>query len=135
MKRERLRRELFQTPSRRQNDECKVNEESDLCKPKPKQVNLSDTGVQTDISGDFSNEFDGTGRRFIDFVSEEAFKDNNEKVLFYTDLPSYFILMTVLNFVKDYIVITPTSSLSKFQPFVMTLMKLRLSLLNQDLGY
>ena len=42
--------------------------------------------------------------------------------------------MTVFNFVKDYIVITPTSLLSKFQQFVMTLMKLRLSLLNQDLG-
>ena len=135
LKRESLRKELFETPSKKQKDECTVSEESDFCKPKPKQVNLSDTGVQTDISGDFSNEFDGTGRRFIDSVSEEAFKDNNEKVLFYTGLPSYFILMTVFNFVKDYIVITPTSSLSKFQQFVMTLMKLRLSLLNQDLGY
>ena len=95
MKRERLRRELFQTPSRRQNDECKVNEESDLCKPKPKQGNLSDTGVKTDTSGDFSNEFDGTGRRFIESVSEEAFKDNNEESLFYTGLPSYFNFMTV----------------------------------------
>ena len=46
-------------------DECTVSEESGFCKPKPKQVNLSDTGVQTDISGDFSNEFDGTGRRFM----------------------------------------------------------------------
>ena len=44
-------------------DDCKVSEESDLCKPKPKQGNLTDT----DISGDFSNEFDGTGRRFIEF--------------------------------------------------------------------
>ena len=135
LKRESLRKELFETPSKKQKDECTVSEESDFCKPMPKQVNLSDTGIQTDFSGDFSNEFDGTGRRFIDSVSEEAFKDNNEKVLFYTGLPSYFILMTVFNFVKDYIVITPTSSLSKFQQFVMTLMKLRLSLLNQDLGY
>ena len=128
MKKESLRKELFETLSKRQKDECKVSEKSDLCKPKPKQGNLSDTGVQTDISDNFSNDFDGTGRRFIESVSEEAFKDNN-------GLKSYFILMTVFNFVEDYIVITPTSSLGKFQQFAMTLKKLRLSLLNQDLGY
>ena len=72
----------------------------------------------------FANDCDGTDRRFIESVSEEAFKDNN-------GLKSYFILMTVFNFVKDYIVITPTSSLGKFQQFAMTLMKLRLSLLNK----
>ena len=95
LKRESLRKELFRTPSKRQTDECKLSKESDLCKPMAKQGNLSDIGVQTDISGDFSNEFDGTGRRFIESVSKEAFKHNNLKVLFYTGLPSYFILTTV----------------------------------------
>ena len=105
--------------------------DSNSCKPKPEQANASNIAVQTDI--DF--EFNGSGKRSPDFISEEAFKDNDEKVLFYTGLPTYAILMTVFSHVKDNIIVTSTSSLTKFQQFLMVLMKLRLGLLNQDLGY
>ena len=81
---------------------------SDSCNPKPEQANTSNVAVQTDI--DF--EFNGSGKRVPDFISEEAFKDNDEMVLFYTGLPTYAILMTVFNHVKDNIIFTSTSSLT-----------------------
>ena len=105
--------------------------DSNSCKPKPEQANASNVAVQTDI--DF--EFNGSGKRSPDFISEEAFKDNDEKVLFYNGLPTYAILMTVFSHVKNNIIVTSTSSLTKFQQFLMVLMKLRLGLLSQDLGY
>ena len=66
--------------------------------------------------------------------SVDALKSDDQKVKFYTGLPSFFILMSVFNLVS----INSHSDkfvLSKFEEFMITLMKLRLSLFNQDLGY
>ena len=131
LKRESLRKELFETLPVKMPESEVSEDSSDSCKPKPEQANTSSVAVQKDI--DF--EFNGSGKRFLDLISEEAFKDNDEEVLFYTGLPSYAIRMTVFNHVKDNIIVASTSSLTKFQQFVMVLMKLRLGLLNQDLGY
>ena len=132
LERESLRKELFETPPVKKHKEPEVSEsDSNSCKPKPEQANASNVAVQTDI--DF--EFNGSGKRSPDFISEEAFKDNDEKVFFYTGLPTYAIFMTVFSHVKDNIIVTSTSSLTKFQQFLMVLMNLRLGLLNQDFGY
>ena len=62
------------------------------------------------------------------------FFDSDDKVLFYTGLPSYEILMVVLEHVSPFVA-RKTLSLDRFQEFVMVLMKLRLNVPLQDLAY
>ena len=69
--------------------------------------------------------------------SQDAFKDDDQKVNFYTGLPSFQILMIIFNFVSPHVKhgSSETHALSKFEEFVATLMKLRLGLFDQDLAY
>lgn len=71
------------------------------------------------------NEYQAPGEHF--FKSEE-------KVRFYTGLPSYDILLILLEHIEPHVSRT-CQSLSRFQEFVMVLMKLRLNVPFQDLGY
>ena len=68
-------------------------------------------------------------------LDEEYFRGNDEKVKFYTGLPSFVCLMIVFEFVSSDISVTGRSVLTKFQQVVMTLMRLRLNLSVQDLSY
>ena len=67
--------------------------------------------------------------------TEGSLKDNDVKVKFYTGLPSYAVLLLVFKFVSASINLHHRSALSNFQQFCMTLMKLRLNLFDQDIGY
>jgi hypothetical protein len=66
-------------------------------------------------------------------VCPDTFKDE-EKVKHYTGL-CYTVLMALFTFLEPYISHTSRSSLTKFQKLVLVLMKLRLNLGTQDLGY
>ena len=68
-------------------------------------------------------------------LNEDSFKDNDEKVLFYTGLPKFALMMTVFHFLESFINTTARTSLSKFQQFLLTMMRLRLNLPLCDLGY
>ena len=69
------------------------------------------------------------------FLNEDSFKDNDEKVLFYTGLSKFALMMTVFHFLESFINTTARTSLSKFQQFLLTMMRLRLNLQLCDLGY
>ena len=62
------------------------------------------------------------------------FFNSDEKVRFYTGLPSSEILMVVFDHVSPYVT-RKTQSLDRFQELVMVLMKLRLNVPFQDLAY
>ena len=64
----------------------------------------------------------------------EEYFDTNDKVRFYTGLPSLDVLKATLEFVEPYIK-RKSKTLSVFQEFVMVLMKLRLNVPQQDLAY
>ena len=68
-------------------------------------------------------------------LGEHSFKDDDNKVRYYTGLPCFATLMTIFNFVAPYISETKRTALSKFEEFVMVLMKLRLNLYDQDLAF
>lgn len=68
-------------------------------------------------------------------LDEDYFSGSDDKVKFYTGLPSFVCLMIVFDFVSDGISVSVRSVLSKFQQVVLTLMKLRLNLPVQDLAY
>ena len=69
------------------------------------------------------------------WLNEESLKDDNIKVKFYTGLPSFNILMTVFSYISAHVINGPRPSLTKFQQFLMVLVKLRLNLATQDIAY
>ena len=65
----------------------------------------------------------------------EWFEGKNEKVLFYTGLPNFEILMTLFNFLVVVLKQPVNSALTQFQEFSLTPMRLRLNLTLTDLAY
>ena len=93
--------------------ECIVNLEEECCNLRSEKQQLSESIMKTA----FTQES----------MSPEA------KVQFYTGLPSFSTLMAVFNFVAPFVPHTAHSVLPQFQQFMMTLMKLCLNLLDQDI--
>ena len=67
-------------------------------------------------------------------AADREYFSADDKVRFYTGLPSYKVLIATLNHVAPH-VNRRTKSLDLFQEFVMVLMKLRLNVPFQDLAY
>lgn len=68
-------------------------------------------------------------------LDESEFRDNNEKVLFYTGLPSWNLLYCIYIFVLPYLSQSAKCTLSPFQRLMLTLIRLRLNLSGKDLAY
>jgi len=68
-------------------------------------------------------------------LAEDGFKDNEVKTKFYTGLQNYLLLMCVFNLLIPKLKTTSANALSQFQEYVMVLMRLKLNLPLQDLGY
>jgi hypothetical protein len=68
-------------------------------------------------------------------ISEAEFKENGSKTKFYTGLPTFKVLMHVFSLVSCKIETSHRNNLSKFQEFLIVMMRLRLGLLEQDLAY
>lgn len=67
--------------------------------------------------------------------NEEGFKNNDDKVCFYTGLPGWEAFLVLLKFLEPCLSTGGRKSLTAFQQVLMTLMRLRLNLLGQDLAY
>lgn len=68
-------------------------------------------------------------------LSEEAFKEDDEKVRYYTGMHTFNVFQVVYDIAAPYITETPRSSLNKFQQLLLTFMRLRLNLDFHDLAY
>lgn len=68
-------------------------------------------------------------------LNEDAFKDDDEKVLFYTGLPTWKLLLCLYNFVSGFLSQSSRCMLSPFQRLILTLMRMRLNLSGKDLAY
>ena len=68
-------------------------------------------------------------------TSQEELEKDDKKVVFYTGLPSYAVLLLVFNMVSSQVAGGVRNALSPFQELIMFLMKLRLNLCLQDLAY
>ena len=67
-------------------------------------------------------------------LTETFLQCNGDAIKFYAGLPSYSLLKTVFDFVSP-LDKHRNSALPLFQQFLMTLVKLRLNLCDQDLAY
>ena len=65
--------------------------------------------------------------------NEASFKDNDEKVLFFTGLSTWELFHVSFQYVKPQL--KQHSILTPFQQLIITLMRLRLGLSDQDLAY
>ena len=107
--------------------------------------NTVSVGIQTDMTANDICALETDYQQRVKEISEirgakgypdkENLKDNDKLLRFYTGLTSFTVLMAVFNLVSAAIPDSPTSKLSKFDAFVLTLMKLRHNLSNYDLGF
>uniref|UniRef100_A0A8C5GX67 Uncharacterized LOC114473450 n=1 Tax=Gouania willdenowi TaxID=441366 RepID=A0A8C5GX67_GOUWI len=61
-------------------------------------------------------------------VTPDAFKDNDEKVKYFTGLPNFLVLMSVFKFVSASLKQNERTSFCEFQQLIMTFMRLRLNM-------
>ena len=103
-----------------------------------------DVGTETDVSflslerecyalREEKHELYGTIESFR--MSIESFESDKKRLKFYTGLDSIHAVKAIFNLIAPAIEDHHLSSLLKFNQFLMVLMKLRLNLTDQDLGY
>ena len=68
-------------------------------------------------------------------LTQQSLLNDDKKVLYYTGLPSYSVLQSVFSLVVKGIPDSCDSGLSIFNQFLITLMRLRLDLGEQELTY
>ena len=68
-------------------------------------------------------------------LDEESFRDNDEKVCFFTGIPKWEVLLVLLTYLKPQLSTASWRTLTPFQQLLLTLMQLRLNLSGQDLAY
>ena len=98
-------------------------------------VTTASTGTQTELSLIDIEILENcaTSKPIEESISRESFEKDADKLKFYTGLPAITVFMAVLNLISPGLVLR--SNLTKFQQLLLTLMRLRLNLSVQDLGY
>ena len=98
-------------------------------------VTTASTGTQTELSLIDLEILENcaTSTPIEESISPESFEKDADKLKFYTGLPAIAVFMAVINLISPGLVLR--SYLTKFQQLLLTLMRLRLNLSVQDLGY
>lgn len=97
---------------------------------------MEDLVRMEDALNHYTSELSDLRKKALDTeFSPETFENNEEKAKFYTGLPNFLVLMQVFRLCEPYITSTSLSALSKFEQFILVLIRLRLNLPLQDLAY
>ena len=102
--------------------------------PPEKEATTQTEGPEQNEAGSQTEEFDYMFRPAGYQAPDQEHFDSDAKVRFYTGLPSYEVLMVVFEHVSSHFS-RQTQNLSRFQEFVMVLIKLRLNVPLQELVY
>ena len=96
---------------------------------------------QTEITNDYITSLDMENTSLkeklkLSSLNEEFFREDNDKVSFYTGLPNWEILLYLFNFIKNSSPELKSSRgiLNSFQKFLLGLIRMRLNLSGRDLG-
>ena len=112
-----------------------------------KNVESSESECQTDLTGQkilemqqcintMTCELNELKKKLLETdLTEDSFKDNDEKTTFYTGLPNFLVFIQVMKLCEAFVLSTTTNSLTKFQELLLVLMRLRLNMPFQDLAY
>lgn len=93
--------------------------EHDYCTSENETVSLTEACTSADVEHDM--------------LSREWFREDEERVTFYTGLPNMITLEAIFDLIHPRL--QERKSMTKFQQFILTLMKMRLNLLGKDLAY
>ena len=109
---------------------------------------LMEKSLQTDISNEYFSSLKEsyteinhklytlqTENEMLKVDTKKWFKENDEKVLFYTGLANFQVSQTAFDFLFAVVGENNRAVLSPFQEMVLTLMRLRLNLAINDLSY
>ena len=110
------------------------NPDFQVQEPPEKEATTQTEGPEQNEAGSQTEEFDYMFMPAGYQAPDQEYFDSDAKVRFYTGLPSYEVLMVVFEHVSSH-VSRQTQNLSRFQEFVMVLIKLRLNVPLQDLAY
>lgn len=118
-------------------DDDDDDDESGRDSKKGKFILKSDTSVNVDVILKALKKENQALRESVEkmSLSESSLRNDAEKVKFYTGLPNYFVLETVMWLLAPHMDGLKNAKLSKFQQLLLTLIRLRLDLRNQDLAY
>ena len=92
-------------------------------------------GIEQDDQNLRSELYELRSKAMNSKLNEQSFKDNEEKVKYYTGLPNFLVLMQVFHLCENYVSTTSQFALGKFEQFILVSMRLRLNLPLQDLAY
>lgn len=85
---------------------------------------------------DITDELSSTKGQLLSVqLTEDGFRDNDDKTKFYTGIPKFSLLMHVLNLIAPHIKRNIQNALSQFQEFLLVLIRLKLNSPLQDLAY
>lgn len=85
---------------------------------------------------DITDELSSTkGQLLSVHLTEDSFRDNDDKTKFYTGIPKFSLLMHVLNLIAPHIKRNTQNALGQFQEFLLVLIRLKLNSPLQDLAY
>ena len=85
---------------------------------------------------DITDELSSTKGQLLSVqLTEDSFRDNDDKTKFYTGIPKFSLLMHVLNLIAPHIKRNTQNALSQFQEFLLVLIRLKLNSPLQDLAY
>lgn len=106
-----------------------------------------ETGTQTDLTADCIEHLvtenaalrkelqDAVGQLNVLQMTEDSLTSDERRIKFYTGLRTYAILLALFNFLERGVFHGPRNSLSKFQEFMLTLVRVRLGVPTQDLAF
>ena len=127
--------------------ETKISESTGNNGCQTEDISTGNNGCQTEDTGEdissIKKELERSTKEIYDLKQEvlsksltrEAFENDEDKVHFYTGLPNFVTLLTIFNLLEPFITVTARSSLDKFPQFLVFLMRLRLNVTCEDLGY
>ncbi|XP_063056368.1 uncharacterized protein LOC134450456 [Engraulis encrasicolus] len=104
----------------------------------------ADAGCQMDLTMDVLEKMEVVirenlvelGEKVLDCkFTPQSFENNDEKTRFYTGLPNFLVLMQIFRLCEPEITCCPLSVLSKFEQFILVLLRLRLNLPLKDLAF
>ena len=85
---------------------------------------------------DITDELSSTKGQLLSVqLTEDSFRDNDDKTKFFTGIPKFSLLLHVLNLIALHIKRNTQNALSQFQEFLLVLIRLKLYSPLQDLAY
>ncbi|XP_060602597.1 uncharacterized protein LOC132755711 [Ruditapes philippinarum] len=106
------------------------------CKENDKEkLNELDSRINSEIQRLLSENMALKSELNSFYMNQESFKEDNEKVKYYTGLPNYLTLMVVMDLVSPFLKMKKNMRLGAFERVLLTLMRLKHNFPLKDLAY